>query len=89
MPRQALRIPLHITQRGVNRCAIFLDDDDRPHYLGLLGESAGTHGLRIHTYVLMGNHAKKTEQKTGRRKSSRKIVRDRQAWAEEVEANPI
>jgi putative transposase len=60
MPRQARLeipgVPLHITQRGVNRCAIFLDDDDRRHYLGLLGESAATHGLRIHAYVLMGNH---------------------------------
>ncbi len=59
-PRQARLeipgIPLHITQRGVNRCAIFLDDDDRRHYLGLLGESAAKHGLRIHAYVLMGNH---------------------------------
>jgi len=30
MPRLELPgIPLHVTQRGVNRCAIFLDDDDR------------------------------------------------------------
>lgn len=60
MPRQARLeipgVPLHITQRGVNRCAIFLDDDDRRHYLCLLGESAAEHGLEIHTYVLMGNH---------------------------------
>lgn len=60
MPRQARLeipgIPLHITQRGVNRCAIFLDDEDRRHYLRLLGESAARHGLCIHAYVLMGNH---------------------------------
>lgn len=60
MPRQARLeipgIPLHITQRGVNRCAIFLDDDDRRHYLGLLSASAAKHGLGIHAYVLMGNH---------------------------------
>ncbi len=60
MPRQARLeipgIPLHITQRGVNRCAIFLDGDDRRHYLRLLGESAARHGLSIHAYVLMGNH---------------------------------
>lgn len=60
MPRQARLeipgVPLHITQRGVNRCAIFLDDDDRRHYLCLLGESAAKHGLEIHAYVLMGNH---------------------------------
>jgi putative transposase len=60
MPRQARLeipgVPLHITQRGVNRCAIFLDDDDRRHYLRLLGESAASHALQIHAYVLMGNH---------------------------------
>jgi len=60
MPRQARLeipgVPLHITQRGVDRCAIFLDDDDRRHYLRLLGESAASHELRIHAYVLMGNH---------------------------------
>ncbi|HSC09608.1 MAG TPA: transposase, partial [Rhodanobacteraceae bacterium] len=26
-------VPLHITHRGVNRCAIFIDDEDRHHYL--------------------------------------------------------
>jgi putative transposase len=60
MPRQARLeipgVPLHITQRGVNRCAIFLDDDDGRHYLRLLGESAAKRGLEIHAYVLMGNH---------------------------------
>lgn len=60
MPRQARLeipgIPLHITQRGVNRCAIFLDDDDRRHYIDLLAVSAIQHELRLHAYVLMGNH---------------------------------
>ncbi|WEN14289.1 transposase [Rhodanobacter sp. AS-Z3] len=60
MPRQARLeipgVPLHITQRGVNRCAIFLHDDDRRHYLRLLGESAASHDMQIHAYVLMGNH---------------------------------
>lgn len=49
-------VPLHITQRGVNRCAIFLEDEDRRHYLRLLGESAANQELQIHAYVLMGNH---------------------------------
>jgi putative transposase len=60
MPRgQRLDIPhtpLHVTQRGVNRGAIFVDDDDRQHYLVLLAESASDHDLSIHAYVLMGNH---------------------------------
>ena len=49
-------MPPHITQRGVNRCAIFLDDDDRRQYLHLLGESAANLHLQINAYVLMGNH---------------------------------
>jgi putative transposase len=32
-------IPLHIVQRGVNRCAIFLDDEDRRLYRRLLHEA--------------------------------------------------
>ncbi len=49
-------IPLHITHRGFNRCAIFIDDDDRHHYLRLLGLFAREETLAVHGYVLMGNH---------------------------------
>jgi len=60
MPRQARLeipdVPVHVTQRGVNRCAVFLDNDDRQHYLMLLAASALQHTLQIHAYVLMGNH---------------------------------
>jgi putative transposase len=49
-------IPLHITHRGVNRCAIFIDDDDRRNYLRLLGLFAHDKKLAVHAYVLMGNH---------------------------------
>jgi putative transposase len=49
-------VPLHITQRGVNRCAVFLDDEDRHDYLRLLGLFAARNALSIHAYVLMGNH---------------------------------
>ncbi|MCE5231828.1 MAG: transposase [Mizugakiibacter sp.] len=60
MPRRARLefpgIPLHITQRGVNRCAVFVDDDDRRHYLALLEDAARRHALAVHAYVLMGNH---------------------------------
>jgi putative transposase len=58
MPRQARLetpgIPLHITQRGVHRCAIILDVDECRYCLGLPTESAAKHGRRIHAYVLMG-----------------------------------
>jgi len=40
MPRQPRLelpgVPMHVLQRGVNRCAIFLDDEDRHHYCLLL-----------------------------------------------------
>jgi len=49
-------VPLHITQRGVNRGAVLVDDDDRQHYLMLLAESARDHDIAVHAYVLMGNH---------------------------------
>jgi len=60
MPRRARlvipEVPLHIIQRGVNRCAIFLDRDDRKHYLGLLRSTTDDHDIDVHAYVLMGNH---------------------------------
>jgi putative transposase len=49
-------IPLHVTQRGVNRGAVFLDDEDRQHYLHLLSEAVRAPALALHAYVLMGNH---------------------------------
>ncbi|TYT27616.1 transposase [Luteimonas viscosa] len=57
LPRLELPgIPLHVTQRGVNRCAIFLDDDDRHHYRRVLREAARRHAVAIHAFVLMDNH---------------------------------
>jgi len=49
-------VPLHITHRGVNRAAIFIDDDDRRHYLHLLRLFAAQHAIAVHAYVLMDNH---------------------------------
>lgn len=48
--------PLHVTQRGVNRCAIFVDDLDRHHFYDLLCEAMAEHGIAVHAYVFMGNH---------------------------------
>jgi putative transposase len=60
MPRQPRLVlpgvPMHITQRGVNRCATFLDDEDRVHYLRLLSEKSKKLAVNIHAYVLMSNH---------------------------------
>lgn len=60
MPRRARLqlpgIPLHITQRGVNRGAVFVDDEDREHYQQLLQRACQDHAVALHAYVLMGNH---------------------------------
>jgi len=48
--------PQHLIQRGNNRQAIFLDDDDRRRYLRLLNDAAREQRLAIHAYVLMDNH---------------------------------
>lgn len=56
-PRLVLAgIPMHITQRGVNRAATFVDDEDRVGYRELLAEVMDFHGLPVHAYALMGNH---------------------------------
>ncbi len=60
MPRQPRLelpgVPMHVTQRGVNRCAIFIDDQDRHHYRRLLREACRKHGVAVHAFVLMDNH---------------------------------
>ena len=60
MPRRARLelpgIPMHITQRGVNRCAIFIDDDDRHHFRRLLRDAAQAQQVAVHAFVLMDNH---------------------------------
>jgi putative transposase len=49
-------IPLHVTQRGVNRAAIFLDQQDHRLYLELLAEVAAANAVSVHAYALMSNH---------------------------------
>ena len=58
---RALRIELdgvyyHVISRGQRRDPIFLEDRDRERFLELLGEMSEKHGVRVHGYVLMGNH---------------------------------
>lgn len=47
---------LHLIQRGVNRSACFVDDEDRRRYTAALRESSERAGCAIHAYVLMTNH---------------------------------
>lgn len=56
-PRVTLpNVPLHIIQRGNNRQACFIADEDYCFYLDWLKEYAEKSGCLIHAYVLMTNH---------------------------------
>ncbi|MCE9568451.1 MAG: transposase [Rhodocyclales bacterium] len=60
MPRRARLalpgVPFHLIQRGNNRQACFLADEDYRFYLDWLAEHAGKTGCHVHAYVLMTNH---------------------------------
>lgn len=58
MPRLLLPgVPLHITRRGINKGAIFVDDEDRHHFRRLMNEAFRHHAVALHAFVLMDNHA--------------------------------
>ena len=46
----------HVTSRGNEQKPIFRDNEDRGRFLDLLGRAAEQFHLRVHAYVLMGNH---------------------------------
>ena len=46
----------HITARGNARQDIFLDDEDRETFLGVLSDVVARFGWICHAYCLMGNH---------------------------------
>ncbi len=46
----------HITNRGLERRAIFRTPEDRVRFLGLLAEASARFGVEVHAYCLMGNH---------------------------------
>lgn len=46
----------HLTARGANRAAIFVDDDDRQRFLMRLGATARRRSWSCLAYCLMGNH---------------------------------
>ena len=48
--------PQHIIQRGNNREAIFITDEDYQFYLDCLKEAIKEYQAKIHAYVLMTNH---------------------------------
>jgi putative transposase len=48
--------PLHVVQRGNNRCDMFVEPEDRSFFCECLAHAATRHGVAIHAYVLMRNH---------------------------------
>ena len=52
----AIGYPHHVTQRGNNRQAAFIDDQDRFTYLDLLKQYAAKSSLDLWAYCLMSNH---------------------------------
>jgi putative transposase len=49
-------VPVHITQRGVDRCATFISDDDFALYLWVLRDASVRTRCAVHAYALMSNH---------------------------------
>lgn len=49
-------IPVHVVHRGVNKCSIFITQDDYEQYLGFLEKALNTNECAMHSYVLMTNH---------------------------------
>ena len=46
----------HVTARGFERGVVFGDERDREHFAELLEAMVSRYGVRVHAYVLMGNH---------------------------------
>jgi putative transposase len=60
MPRRGRQLAesgiYHVMLRGVNRDAIFLDDEDCARFLHALGQARDASGCVVLAYCLMGNH---------------------------------
>jgi putative transposase len=50
-------ISVHVIQRGINRGAIVRDNTDREVFIAFLRRAAQQHGLSVHGFALMDNHA--------------------------------
>jgi hypothetical protein len=60
IPRRARIIaagyPMHVILRGIDRAAVFFEDDDRQFFLDHLAAVAAEESVAVHAYVLMTNH---------------------------------
>lgn len=55
-PPIARGLSAHVIRRGVNRCDIYRDNDDRKKFLSILRRAAEAHAVAIHAFVLMTTH---------------------------------
>jgi len=67
--------PLHLIQRGNNRGATFIDEQDFECYLRVLRGAIGKAECVVHAYVLMSNHVHLLATPVDRRGASRLIQR--------------
>ena len=49
-------VPVHVIQRGNNRQACFVSDEDHKAYVGWLKEYSKKYEVEIHAWVMMTNH---------------------------------
>jgi len=68
-------MPVHLMQRGNNRCPCFVDDSDRMLYLSLLEGAARMYGCGVHGFVLMTNHVHMLASAGGENAISRMMKR--------------
>ena len=47
---------MHVILRGIDRAAVFFEDDDRQFFLSALATAAAEEFVAVHAYVLMTNH---------------------------------
>jgi putative transposase len=52
----------HVLSRGNAQGDLFLDDDDRNDFIGLIGEISKRFDVNVFAYVLMDNHISYFEQ---------------------------
>ena len=46
----------HVINRGVNRCNVFEQDNDKEMFLQIINKTATIHQVTLHDYCLMDNH---------------------------------
>ena len=50
------RMSFHVMNRGARKANIFASDDDRQHFVDLLGRSCLKNGVKLSSWCLMSNH---------------------------------